>query len=427
MENLQNNNGFTLPPLSNTLKKLKADFTLEKQYDTLIDYDQISTNDSDRVFLQSYLENNGQPAFSLKESKGIACFLGLIIGDSLGNITDGFPLDYNRTLITSFNDYKDLPRLPLGLFSDDSAMALCIADSLIASNYQYYAKDIKYRFLLWWYEGLNNGKAILKKNPEIYQAKIPFDYYSFGIGTTVWCSLLAFIKDCTNPYVDSQNSIMPKQADGNGSIMRLAPIVLAFYKEKKKLTEISRDQSFLTHYGEEAAQCCQFLANLLALFIEENGENANILSGNIEERKKFLKGICKKASINGEITHSSVLCLAESVKENEDENRDWDWMNENFKYSKERSLNGPAFIGVYCMDCLAMALNIVLYSKNFKDALVKSVNLGGDADTLAAVVGQIAGSLYGIDEELLRFYKVVRLWDQEKTIVRAFKLINSKV
>ena len=422
------------PTIKETIAKLKEDFTLEKQYSSLIDFDIISIKDPDLLYINDLLDNQPESVFSLfssKESKGIACFIGSIIGDSAGNLTDGFPLDYKRNLFTSFEDYKEIPRIPLGLYSDDSALALCIADSILVNNYNYNAVDIKHRFLLWWYEGLNNGKAILKWDPTLYQAKIPFDLFSFGIGTTIWCSFLSFIKCPTNPYVSRNDSVMPKSSDGNGSIMRLAPIALAFSDDEDKMTEIARDQSFLTHHGEEAAECCQLLANILSIFIKLEEKPKE----NFEEKKNLFIKICQKAKNQAHLKLSSVISLANSEQEEDyeedehnscKEDRNWDWINPDFSYSKTRNNNNTTCIGVYCMDCLAMALHITLYSKDFREAIIMSVNLGGDSDTLSAVVGQIAGSYYGLNDYMMNLYKFVRKWDQNKTFIRAYKLINKK-
>ncbi|CAD7928406.1 unnamed protein product [Amoebophrya sp. A25] len=78
-------------------------------------------------------------------------------------------------------------------------------------------------------------------------------------------------------------------------------------------------------------------------------------------------------------------------------NRDWQWRTTGgeFKYSAERARRHPDYIGSYCMDCLAMALHCVWATNSFADAVLKAANLGGDADTVCAVIGQITGALYG--------------------------------
>lgn len=64
----------------------------------------------------------------------------------------------------------------------------------------------------------------------------------------------------------------------------------------------------------------------------------------------------------------------------------------------------PDYYGSYCMDCLYLALHIVWNTNSFKEALIKSANLGGDCDSFGAVVGQIAGAIYGFDPEINKLY-----------------------
>ena len=49
----------------------------------------------------------------------------------------------------------------------------------------------------------------------------------------------------------------------------------------------------------------------------------------------------------------------------------------------------------YVVDCLNAALWAVSRTTNFRSAVLLAANLGDDADTTAAVAGQLAGSLYG--------------------------------
>ena len=77
------------------------------------------------------------------------------------------------------------------------------------------------------------------------------------------------------------------------------------------------------------------------------------------------------------------------------------------------------------MDAMAMALNILINSNNFKEAILKGVNLRGDADSLGAVIGQIAGAYYGIDGIPEEWIKVIYNWDKDKEIaLRGYILCN---
>ena len=51
-----------------------------------------------------------------------------------------------------------------------------------------------------------------------------------------------------------------------------------------------------------------------------------------------------------------------------------------------------------------MALHTVWRTKSFKEVAVMNADMGGDCDTVGAIAGQIAGAMYGIDEEMLTLY-----------------------
>jgi ADP-ribosyl-[dinitrogen reductase] hydrolase len=59
----------------------------------------------------------------------------------------------------------------------------------------------------------------------------------------------------------------------------------------------------------------------------------------------------------------------------------------------------------YCVTSLQTSLNIVSDSDSFEEAILKAVNLGGDADTIGAITGAIAGARFGIKDIPERFLK----------------------
>lgn len=84
--------------------------------------------------------------------------------------------------------------------------------------------------------------------------------------------------------------------------------------------------------------------------------------------------------------------------------RNWNWKDINFTYSETRTYYQPGYIGSYCMDALSMALHTVWHTSTFKEVAILNANLGGDCDTVGAIAGQIAGAMYGISNEMLKFY-----------------------
>lgn len=69
-----------------------------------------------------------------------------------------------------------------------------------------------------------------------------------------------------------------------------------------------------------------------------------------------------------------------------------------------------------------MALHCVYTTNSFENALIKAVNHGGDADSVGAVTGQIAGALYGYDNIPLRWIQAVTYWNSGSILYRAHLL-----
>ena len=93
-----------------------------------------------------------------------------------------------------------------------------------------------------------------------------------------------------------------------------------------------------------------------------------------------------------------------------------------YYYSPSRVNKSKGYIGSYSMDAMAMSLNIIYNTNNFKDAIVKAVNIRGDSDSLASVVGQIAGAYYPIEEIPSDWIKEIYRWDQGEIALRGYML-----
>ena len=161
-------------------------------------------------------------------------------------------------------------------------------------------------------------------------------------------------------------------------------------------------QSKITHQGNEAAGCCQLLTFIIMEIFKK------------EDLKSILDNLYKNFSSK----YESVNYLACSVKEDKNNELNYNWKDKNFRYNDKRAALNPGYIGSYCMDCMAMALHILYTTKSFKEAILKSVNLRGDADSLSAVVGQIAGAYYGIDSIPKEWREVLNQWDHNEIALR---------
>ena len=88
-------------------------------------------------------------------------------------------------------------------------------------------------------------------------------------------------------------------------------------------------------------------------------------------------------------------------------------------------MTNPGYIGSYVMDAMTMALNVLINTNSFEEAILKGVNLRGDADSLGAVIGQIAGAFYGLDSIPKNWIEKIYEWDKYKEIsLRGFILCH---
>ena len=223
-----------------------------------------------------------------------------------------------------------------GQWTDDTSMALCLADSLLACG-RIDQKDLMKRFVRWWLEGENSctGRC-------------------FDIGNTVSDALSQFERDgnqvagSTHPYTA-----------GNGSLMRLAPVPIFWINDRKAAEKAARAQSKITHGTAAAVDACAFFAGLLVDAI-----------GGMQKEE-----LLRPREFEGD--HDVVYVAAGS------------W--------KGKSRDDIQSSG-YVIHTLEAALWSVEFSAGFKEAILLAANLGGDADTVAAVTGQLAGSLWGAEE-----------------------------
>lgn len=173
----------------------------------------------------------------MKLDNAIGSFIGLAVGDALGTPAE-FKSPGEFEPITTMRG-GGVFRLNPGEWTDDTSMALCIADSLIDKTV-YSPTDIMERFVRWFRSGYNshNGRC-------------------FDIGTTIRQSLLRFE---TNQVMYHQLSD-PFSA-GNGAIMRFAPLAI-WEKDLDNLRSIAIDQTKLTHYNDTCIEYSDKFATLI--------------------------------------------------------------------------------------------------------------------------------------------------------------------
>lgn len=164
--------------------------------------------------------------------------LGNAIGDALGAATqfEYFKKEGYGLIKNGFKDIEEAVEKDIlsyrsgrnGIWTDDNSMALCLADSVLLSDYQFIPKHIRYLFILWLEHGLNNGGRP----------------HSIGLGGNISISMDEFMHT-QNDFTNKGNQFN----NGNGSLMRLSPIPVAYHDDLQKGIEYSGLQSLTTHNG----------------------------------------------------------------------------------------------------------------------------------------------------------------------------------
>jgi len=344
----------------------------------------------------SFIEARVFKTLSPAEDRAIGCMLGMAIGDSLGAPFEFMPYRPGGVPVSTIGLDKPLKdssnnpfRIKLGQWTDDTSMGLCLADSLLATNFQLDPLDLMLRFYAWWYLGYNNAFSL----DDARGSKS-----SVGLGGSIGASLDMF-KQKGMAFTDSGD----KNTSGNGSIMRLAAVPILHHNDEIEAARIARIQSYTTHKGIEAAECAALMAIIIVRAINASGKP--------EERKNSV--------LDSLATYTCISCpavqhLARSEAEPDGNiDRDWRWKRlpaGAHAFAPSRVKLNPGYVGSYAMDALAMSLHCIYATDTAVKAMLLAANMRGDSDTVAAITGQIAGAIYGSNTLPIDWVNLVELW-----------------
>jgi ADP-ribosyl-[dinitrogen reductase] hydrolase len=298
-----------------------------------------------------------------------------------------------------------------GQWTDDSSMALCIADTLLCCG-DLDAIDLRQRFYLWNKYGYNNAFG---RDP----GREPRN--SVGLGGN--------ISESMNEWEREQKRLPATSAgdrftSGNGSVMRNGAVPVWFRNDLEAGMKAAHQQSKTTHGGDEAAELCRLLTFVCTRFI--NGAERELLD-DLSTFHTELYTVGSLAAARCEEPHADNANPIFGGHENLEQNRCWDWRSRKFRYCKERAAANPGYIGSYAMDAMSMALHCVYSTSTFEEACLKAANLRGDSDSVCAVVGQIAGALYGASAIPDSWLNELQRWDGGSIAARALMLHDHEV
>ena len=264
--------------------------------------------------------------------RAVGALVGLAVGDAVGTTLEFSKRDSKPPLTDMVGDG------PFGLnpgqWTDDTSMALALGYSL-ADRQGFDAVDCMNRFLDWYRRGTYSCTGTC-----------------FDIGNATAAALQRYEKT----GIAFSGSDDPRSA-GNGSLMRLAPVAIwGARRSDAEILSVAREQSRTTHAAEECVAACEGYALLLARAI----------------RGEAKADILKPLRIHGPQNISRIFAGS--------------WRN--------KSRDAIRSSG-YVAHTLEAALWSVAESDDYRGAVLLAANLGDDADTVAAVAGQLAGALYG--------------------------------
>jgi ADP-ribosyl-[dinitrogen reductase] hydrolase len=260
------------------------------------------------------------------------CLLGLAVGDAVGTAVEFMPRG-------SFPKVVDMTgggpfKLLPGQWTDDTSMALCLAISLI-SRKSFDAVDQMDRYWDWYQNGTlsSTGRC-------------------FDIGNTVSEALHRY-KRTGDPF---SGSTAPLKA-GNGCLMRLAPIPMYYFPDLDQILHFAGESSRTTHGARECVDACKLFAEMLFRALSGAGRDEVLFNCTVQVESPSIREIA-----GGKYCQKNISQIKGSG---------------------------------YVVECLEAALWCFYQTGTFEAAVLQAANLGDDADTTAAICGQIAGAYYG--------------------------------
>ncbi len=260
--------------------------------------------------------------------------LGLACGDALGAAVEGWSRPDIAAAFGTLRDFQVGPIWAHGETTDDTAQAVDLAESLLATA-EFDPDDLMRRFVAWLRTG---GKSI---------------------GITTHAALSAHIggvdaRDAARVAHDSTGGL----SAGNGGLMRAAPVALRHAAHPAAIADVARRQTAVTHFDPLAGHAAAaFCLGLDALLTDGGPRDA----------------------------HARAVEYARAASPE---------LSERLAHAAEHDPD-PNGYGGFAPRTLEAAFWALLHADHAEDAVVLAVNLGGDNDTHGAVAGALAGAWQG--------------------------------
>lgn len=295
----------------------------------------------------------------------------------------------------------------MGLWSDDASLTLCLAESL---SLGYDLQDMSSRFVRW----LEDGYLSAQDD-------------AFDVGHQTW-KAIAELKNILSKgdlQLLGQRMHRPSvTANGNGALMRILPLVCYLYhKPVAEQYQIVQEVSALTHPHIRSVLCCFLYLRIAERLIDKVG-----LTEAVRESQKEVKDFIESELSNGLDSQHTRIATPQHHKliDSEDLEQLYRLLNNNMSqgtadpdaWEQDDYIRSDGYV----ISSLEAALWCLLNSSNYKETVLKAVNLGDDTDTVAAIAGGLAALHYGYDSiprEWIRslkkpeiFERIVKLYEE---------------
>lgn len=271
---------------------------------------------------------------------------GFIVGDALGVpyefSTRNMMKENPAVGMTGYGTYNQPP----GTWSDDTSMMLCVLENIINQGT---INDLAKLFLQWYKEDYMTPHGEL-----------------FDIGITTSRALGNLIRGAK----PSQSGLNDEMSAGNGSLMRSLPY--AFVEDIAKSIFDMALENRITHRHHLCSLSCVYYVKMLRSLLDgkEKHEAIQIAAGYLRKGWR----------------------LTDSEDDHFDARQKFAKLfDKNFHEFPESEIQSTGYV----ISTLEAVVWCFLNTENYKDAVLKAVNLGGDTDTIAALTGGLAGLYYG--------------------------------
>ena len=290
---------------------------------------------------------------------------GIAVGDALG-----FPAQFESRQVRKKNPIVDMGKYAdemediqsweddlIGLWSDDTSLTLCLAESLLDG---FNLQDQAEKFVAW----LDTG----------YMSALNYAFDE-GVQTVESLSTVRDILEIKDfGRLENLSTNADEQSNGNGSLMRILPLLIYIKgRTLKEQFDLIYKASSLTHPHIRSALCCFLYLKIAEYVIEPYTDFETILTQAQADTLSVMK---------------SFNC---SIHDNKEMER---LLTENFGDIQENDIDS----GGYVVSSLEASIWCIVNSNSFSEAVLKAVNLGNDTDTIGAITGGLAALIYGKEE-----------------------------